>query len=114
MKTLIISICFICGGIAFTHAQDTTQSEYSLAEPQIVNEKIETRELPEAVKQALQGQDYRGWLINAVYKAPIVNPGDSKNINKAMYVVELINGNQKKTIEFDKDGKKLNDSEDDR
>jgi hypothetical protein len=111
MKTFTIALCFIGGAIAFAHAQDTTRNRHSQEEqePQIVNERIETRELPDAVKRALQSQDYQGWLVNTVYKAPIINSGDPESNNKAMYVVELINGGKRKTIEFNKDGKRLNE-----
>ena len=57
--------------------------------------KIKSEELPEAVKKALEAQEYRGWLIDAAYH---VKSTDS-------YEVQLKNGAETKSVKFDKDGK---------
>jgi uncharacterized membrane protein YkoI len=57
--------------------------------------KIKKEELPDAVKTALTGNDYKGWEISEAYMWK-----ESGN-----YEVELKNGDQKKTVKLDKDGK---------
>ena len=57
--------------------------------------KIKSEELPEAVKKALEAQEYRGWLIDAAYH---VKSTDS-------YEVQLKNGAETKSVKFDKEGK---------
>lgn len=58
-------------------------------------EKIKAEDLPEAVKKTLEGDEYRGWLINAAYH----------HKSKDVYEVELKNGAETKTVKLDKDGK---------
>lgn len=65
------------------------------AESQDDKTKIKSEELPEAVKKSLEGQEYRGWLIDAAYH---VKSSDS-------YEVQLKNGAETKTVRFNKDGK---------
>ncbi|MEI9917542.1 MAG: hypothetical protein WDO14_01925 [Bacteroidota bacterium] len=57
--------------------------------------KIKKEELPDAVKTALAGNDYTGWEISEAYQWK-----ESGN-----YEIELKNGDQKKTVKLDKDGK---------
>jgi hypothetical protein len=95
--------------------------------------KIKSQELPDAVKSSLESQEYRGWLVNSAYKvdatsttdpnadpnAPAGNPSDTTDVSgntgdtganmQEVYIVELKNGAQTKTVRFDKDGKKLDD-----
>lgn len=59
--------------------------------------KINPEELPDAVKAALNSEDYTGWQISAAYKYT----------GKDMYEVELKNGDEVATVKFDKDGKKI-------
>ncbi|SKC51574.1 hypothetical protein [Ohtaekwangia koreensis] len=59
--------------------------------------KIKAEELPQTVKKELEGEDYRGWLINAAYH----------DKTKNTYEVELKNGAETKTVKFDKEGKKV-------
>ena len=95
--------------------------------------KIKSQELPDAVKSSLESQEYRGWLVNAAYKmdgasnsgtgtstsgstsgSTTDTTGVSGNAGtgayaQEVYIVELKNGAQTKTVRFDKDGKKLDD-----
>ena len=95
--------------------------------------KIKSQELPDAVKSSLESQEYRGWLVNAAYKMDgAANSGtgtstsgstsgsttDTTGVSgnagtgayaQEVYIVELKNGAQTKTVRFDKDGKKLDD-----
>lgn len=114
MKTLMFTLCFIFGLLTAASAQDTTQHQPNEQEQQIVNEKIEPRELPETIKDALVSQEYRGWLVNAAYKSPKVNPDTTASSDEVMYIVELVSGTQTKTVEFDKDGNPILKSEEER
>ena len=61
--------------------------------------KIDPSDLPQAIKTALDGDEYTGWEINAAYK----------NTEKGTYEVELSNGSEKVTQKFDKEGKKIDE-----
>jgi hypothetical protein len=143
MKKLVLAFCMVVGGLVAVNAQDSTstdkqQSQYptqgALGDDQ-EREKINSRDLPDAVKRSLEGTEYRGWLISSVYKTKGMdqsgenkdqqdptNPTDSTAVTKPetnayaseIYVVELKNGAQTKTVRFDKDGKKLDEPKDDK
>lgn len=59
--------------------------------------KIQPEELPEAVKTALNSEDYVGWQLSAAYKH---SDGET-------YEVELKNDAETKTVKFDKEGNKI-------
>jgi hypothetical protein len=139
MKKLMFTLCLIVGGLVAVMAQDTTstdrqdQQQYPTSKEEDQDrEKINSRDLPDAVKRSLEGTEYRGWLVNAVYKSKGVEASDSTNISnqdtqnqsdttavsgqeqtgaygQEVFVVELKNGAQTKTVRFYKDGKKLDD-----
>jgi hypothetical protein len=101
--------------------------------------KIKSQELPDAVKSSLESQEYRGWLVNSAYKVDAASnssvgstsesstsgstsgsTSDSTSVGgntssgayaQEAYIVELKNGAQTKTVRFDKDGKKLDDGD---
>jgi len=99
--------------------------------------KIKSQELPEQVKKTLEGQEYRGWLVSSAYKMNgASNSGtgtsgsasgssssstgtsgstsaNAGSYNQEIFIVELKNGAQTKTVRFDKDGKVLDDAADD-
>lgn len=87
----------LLGSVAFVNAQDaSTPAPAATAAPaQEDKAKIKSEELPEAVKKALEAQEYRGWLING---ATHVKSTDT-------YEVELKNGAETKVVKFSKDGK---------
>jgi hypothetical protein len=113
MKTLFFIFSLVVGSLTVAYCQDSTDVqrhdgvEQQQEEVQIVNEKIEPRELPEAVKTTLQSQQYYGWLVNAVYKEPLDKGENPNGIVGVVYAVELISGSRTKNIRFDKDGKEL-------
>jgi hypothetical protein len=136
MKKLTLAFCLLVGGIFAANAQDTTsvdkQQQYptqgAQASQQDDREKINSRDLPDAVKRSLEGTEYRGWLINSAYKMKGVTSGDMNQdsvtnqtdsaavskpetdaLNAEVFVVELKNGAQTKTVRFDKDGNALDD-----
>jgi hypothetical protein len=135
------------GGVALVNAQDTTSTS-SPTDPTMTEEsqtsqpstastssqeegrvKIKSQDLPDAVKSSLEGQEFRGWLVNSAYKVDgsasgsSTSESDSTNVSsdpsvpqpgmqssgQELYIVELKNGAQTKTVRFDKDGKKLED-----
>ena len=154
MKKVMFALCFMFGGIVAVIAQDTqdttsnqyrteTESQYpqdAQAQQQGLQyqqdlERIQSTELPDEVKRALEGQEYRGWLISGAFKAKSgddqssmesdtrisgqddtdtqANRQENTNATDAedeeVYIVELKNGAETKTLRFDKDGQKLGD-----
>ena len=90
----------LLGSVAFVNAQDASTPAPAPAataapDDQEDKAKIKSEELPEAVKKALEAQEYRGWLING---ATHVKSTDT-------YEVELKNGAETKMVKFSKDGK---------
>lgn len=111
---------------------ETTQDQPGMQEDGRV--KIKSQDLPDAVKSSLESQEYRGWLVNSAYKmdaastgnetsdqpADTQTEGDTTSVSgqastgafaQEVYLVELKNGAQTKTVRFDKDGKKLDDED---
>lgn len=106
-----------------------TQSQYpqdALGQDQD-RERIQSTELPDEVKRSLEGEEYRGWLVSGAFKAKAsagqsmesdttsVDPNqqaDPSNNAAGMeeeevYIVELKNGAETKTIRFDANGQKI-------
>jgi hypothetical protein len=133
MKKLVLAFSLLLGGIG-VYAQDTTSTDQTQTQQQYPTmqeqdrEKINSRDLPDAVKRSLENQEYRGWLINTAYKTKGIDmsgqnqrdsaaiQGDTTSMSdntsayaQEVFVVELKNGAQTKTVRFDKDGKKLDD-----
>jgi hypothetical protein len=159
MKKLMFAFCFAFGGLVVVNAQDTTSTstqQYPTTTSQDSQdqdrERINSRDLPDAIKRSLEGTEYRGWLVNAAYKTTGMDQsgmdqgmqsdststsgsstgsttgsqgdqtgmqGDTTSVygdnnttganGQEIYVVELKNGAQTKTVRFDKDGKQLDD-----
>jgi hypothetical protein len=145
MKKLMLAIGFVFTGLVAVNAQDTTSTQQQMEQyPTTMQgdqdrERINSRDLPDAVKRSLEQTEYRGWLVNAAYKTTGVSgdvqgdstmQGESTNIEgqiksdtssasgdtgaygQEVFVVELKNGAQTKTVRFDKDGNKLDDDGD--
>lgn len=159
MKKVMLACCFVFGGMMAVNAQDTTststqtqQYPTTTGQEDQDRERINSRDLPDAVKRSLEQTEYRGWLVNAAYKTTGVsdqstsgqvssdststsenttsttgneqntqrdstsvsgNTGNTGAYGQEVYVVELKNGAQTKTVRFDKDGKKMDDEGDD-
>jgi hypothetical protein len=125
-------------GTQSTQSTEGTQSTQGTQGTQSTSQnddrvRIQSQDLPDAVKRSLEGQEYRGWLVNGAYKSKGVSTdgtsGDASSSSSSttdpnnsstssssvgaagqdLYVVELKNGAQTKTVRFDKDGKKLDD-----
>jgi hypothetical protein len=98
MKKLMFAFVALLGSVAFVSAKEISYSiNQTPAAQQDEKVKIKPEELPEAVKKALEMQDYRGWLIDAAYK----------DTAKETYEVHLKNGAETKIVKFSKDGKKV-------
>jgi hypothetical protein len=100
--------------------------------------QMKSQDLPEGIKEALEGQGYTGWLISSAYKVDAASTGATGNTDgstdatnsdttsvssgvgtsagaagahaEEMYIVVLKNGAQTKTVRFDKEGKELDDA----
>ena len=145
MKKVILAIGFVFTGLVAVNAQDTTSTQQQTEQyPSTMQdqdrERINSRDLPDAVKRSLEQTEYRGWLVNAAYKTTGVSgsvqgdstaqsdsigvegqvqsdttsvSGDTGAYGQEVFVVELKNGAQTKTVRFDKDGNKLDDDDND-
>lgn len=100
MKKMMMISCGLLMGAAAVMASpaltiDKGQDSAVLSQEKRV--KIKAEDLPEAVKKTLEGDEYKGWMINAAFH----------HTDKDQYEVELKNGAETKTVKFDKDGKKV-------
>jgi hypothetical protein len=153
MKKVILAFSFLFSGLIAVNAQDSTststptpQYPTSTSQDDQDRERINSRDLPDAVKRSLEATEYRGWLVNAAYKTTGVsdqsmasdssamssdstdmssgpryktdstsvsdnagNAGNTGAYGQEVFVVELKNGAQTKTVRFDKEGNKLDD-----
>lgn len=94
MKKVILSllVLFFAAG-AFVNAATISATVTSVQQDDKV--KIKNEDLPEAVKTALQSNDYKGWTISAAYHLKSAD----------QYEVELKKDAETKTVKLDKDGK---------
>lgn len=129
------------GGIVVLSAQDTqdttsnqyrteSQSQYpqDLGQQQD-RERIQATELPDEVKRALEGEEYRGWLISGAFKSQASaeqsmgadTTGTDPNQGTAnarveegeeFFTVELKNGAETRTVHFKSDGQILEGMDD--
>jgi hypothetical protein len=113
MKKLMLSIGLLLGGVAFVNAQDTTsvkpQIQQSTSQDQ-QRKQIQVSDLPDPVKKAIESQDYQGWTVSAAYKSTMADAdtqGDASKVGQELYILDLRNGAEIKTVKFDKDGNKL-------
>jgi len=94
-KVTILALLFVfAAGIANTEAGTIARRSASAVKYD-EKVKIKKEELPDAVKTALAGNDYKGWQIAEAYQWK----------EAGTYEIELKNGDQKKTVKLDKDGK---------
>lgn len=129
----MFALCLMVGISAVVVAQETpdttshryrteAQSQYPQDMPgqdlsDQERKRISPTELPDAVKRSLEGQEYRGWLVNGAYVATgsdttstVVDHQDNHATGaprEEVYIVELKNGAETRTQRFDKEGKKV-------
>jgi hypothetical protein len=103
MKMLMCALMVMVGSGIAGNAQDEPtpppSDEAVSTEQQDEKVMIKSEELPEAVKTTLEGDEYKGWLINSAYH-------DAK---KETYEVELKNGAETQVVKFNKDGEKIDE-----
>lgn len=80
MKKVMLAFSFLFAGLIAVNAQDSTststqtpQYPTSTSQDDQDRERINSRDLPDAVKRSLEATEYRGWLVNAAYKTTGVN-----------------------------------------
>jgi hypothetical protein len=96
MKKVVFFFSAMVVGIGFVNATGTIVTNPNVVTVQQDDkEKIKPEELPEAVKTTLNGDEYKGWLVQTAYRIK----------SKDIYEVEVKKGAETKTIRFDKDGK---------
>jgi|SRR5688572_8300331 hypothetical protein len=96
MKKVMLFVSAMVVGVGFVNATaPIVSSSPVITVTQDDKEKIKPEELPEAVKTTLNGDEYKGWLVQTAYRIK----------SKDIYEVEVKKGAETKTIRFDKDGK---------
>lgn len=95
MKKHILVSAILIGGCSLLVTAQTPPASVAAKTENPAQEKTEIKaeSLPEAVKKALTGDDYKGWEITKAY------------VVKEVYEVELKKGSDTKTFKFDKEGK---------
>jgi len=98
MKKVLFALLAIMGSVSVISATANVMNDNATVVA-LEDEKmqIQPEELPDAVKAALNSEDYTGWQISAAYKYA----------EKDIYEVELKNGEEVATVKFDKDGQKV-------
>lgn len=93
--TILAALFVLAAGIANTEVANAARRTDGVVVNYDEKVKIKKEELPDAVRTALAGNDYKGWEISEAYMWK----------EAGTYEVELKNGDQKKTVKLDKDGK---------
>jgi hypothetical protein len=115
MKKVMFGFCFLLGSAVATYAQDTTatksdQYRTTQQDPKDKDayqdkEAIAVAELPQNIRDQVQGQDYSGWTVGKAFRK--VKDG------KTFYAVELTQGSEKKMVKFDAQGNKVKEKKKD-
>lgn len=95
MKKVIFSAALLAA-ISTSYAQSAATPLATVATQQDEKIKIEVTALPEPVKNTLAGDAYKGWQPTAAW---------TLKAQPDVFEIELKNGEQAKTVKFDKDGK---------
>ena len=96
-KVTIIAALFICAAGVINANAETVARRSEVVAKYDEKVKIKKEDLPEAVTTALAGNDYKGWEIGDCYMYK----------EAGTYEIELKNGDQKKTVKLDKEGKAI-------
>lgn len=98
MKKVLFALLAIMGSVSvMTATANVADVNAIVAALEDEKMQIQPEELPDAVKAALNSEDYTGWQISAAYKYA----------EKDVYEVELKKGEEVATVKFDKDGQKV-------
>ena len=109
MKKLTAAFLILVTGIS-SFAQDTSIVQ-SYSEQDTTREKIKIRNLPEAVRESLNAPDYAGWKIDDAHEALVTDPERPESASLLIYIIELKRRNERAIIKFDKEGKRLDESD---
>lgn len=71
-------------------------------------EKVEIRDLPQAIRTELESTEYAGWNISSAYRTTQTESVDETQ-SMEVYVVELKSGADTQTIRFDRDGNRIDE-----
>jgi len=93
--TILAALFVVAAGIASTEVATAARRTESVVVKYDEKVKIKKEELPDAVKKSLAGNDYKGWEISEAYMWK----------EAGTYEIELKNGDEKKTVKLDKEGK---------
>ena len=114
MKKVLFGFCLLLGSAVATYAQDTTATgsdnyrtapAYQDKDQYSDKEVIAVSDLPQNIRDQVQGQDYTGWTVNKAFR--------KMKDGKTFYGVELTQGNQKKMVKFDAQGNKVKEKKKD-
>ena len=97
MKKVLFALLAIMGSFSVMTAVANVADVNAIVALEDEKMQIQPEELPDAVKAALNSEDYTGWQISAAYKYA----------EKDIYEVELKKGEEVATVKFDKDGQKV-------
>lgn len=97
MKKVLFALLAIMGSVSVMTAVANVADVNAIVALEDEKMQIQPEELPDAVKAALNSEDYTGWQISAAYKYA----------EKDVYEVELKKGEEVATVKFDKDGQKV-------
>jgi hypothetical protein len=95
MKKVIFAIVAGVISLSAVNAQRVMSPDVQVSQDQADEKvKIKVEELPDAIKNALESDSYKGWSAEAAYY----------NKTKDNYEVQVKKGTETKTLKFSKDG----------
>ncbi len=97
----------VCSAATVARSQDTLkiQNQEKAITPEL--RSIDTRELPEIIKQKISGEEYSSWILQGAYKTRN-NDRSQRNIPQ-YYVVELRKESETIRVWFDEKGNEKED-----
>lgn len=108
MKKLITTA--FCLGLVFGSVALTASPSREVVVRRSANDErkaIQVDELPEPVKKALTGTEYKGWTVKQATQITHYVPGDA-SATQVQYEVKLTKGQNAKTVAFHADGSLVN------
>ena len=99
-------------GVTASHAQDTLAGRSVRQQNQkqsLVLEKNRLRHLPASIRYALSTPNYEGWEIEDAYESVVTDPQTPNSSGLLIYIINLRRKDERVTIKFDEEGKRLDD-----
>jgi hypothetical protein len=99
-KILILAVSLLAIGFVAEAAglNNITINQTNEEKVQPNKTKITVNDLPQAVKDVLASDKYKGWVVSEVYKV---------NSDKPYYSIKLKMGQEKKKVNLDENGKEI-------